>query len=281
MNYSSLHENKKHGTFDFPIELYNVDCASPRYQMPLHWHLEYELILVKNGSFELSLDGKTFEMSAGNCAWVGSGVVHGGIPQDAFYQCIVFDLESLLNNMPICTKSAAKFITDENKYTRVFLKDSAQAELSKQIFLAMEQENKGYEWTTIGLLWQLIGSFIGNYASVSFISRDRKKIVKLKSVLAYIRDYYENTITLKELADIAGMSPKYFCRAFAQITGKTPIEYLNYYRIEQAGEQLILTENSVTEIALNCGFHDISYFTKSFAKYKGMNPTAFRKQGKR
>ena len=100
-------------------------------------------------------------------------------------------------------------------------------------------------------------------------------------MLAYIRDYYENTITLKELAKIAGMSPKYFCRAFAQITGKTPIEYLNYYRIEQAGEQLVLTENSVTEIALNCGFHDMSYFTKSFAKYKGVCPTTVRKQGKR
>ena len=217
MNYSSLHENKKHGTFDFPIKLYNVDCASPRYQMPLHWHLEYELILVKSGSFELSLDGRTFVMYAGDCAWVGSGVVHGGIPEDAIYQCIVFDLETLLHNTPVCTKSAAQFIADENKYTRVFLADSAQAELSKQIFLAMEQESKGYEWTTIGLLWQLIGSFIGNYASDSLISRDRKKILKLKSVLAYIRDYYENTITLKELAKIAGMSPKYFCRAFAQI----------------------------------------------------------------
>ena len=49
MNYSALYENKKRGTFDFPIELYYVDSASARYQMPLHWHLEYELILIMEG----------------------------------------------------------------------------------------------------------------------------------------------------------------------------------------------------------------------------------------
>lgn len=277
MNYNTLYENKKRGTFDFPIELYYVDSTSPRYQMPLHWHLEYELILVMSGSFELSLDGKTFVMNEGDCAWIGDGIVHGGIPKNCIYECVVFDLGTLLHDTPVCSRSAAEFMADENGYTGVYRKGSLQAELSDKIFEAMEKEQKGYEWTTVGLMWQLMGSFISTKTQPSALSKNRSKILRLKNVLTYIRDNYDNAATLNELADVAGMTPKYFCRAFAQMTGKTPIEYLNYYRIEKAGEQLILTDDSVTDIALNCGFNDMSYFSKTFSKYKGASPTAYRK----
>ncbi len=276
MDYSSLYENKKRGTFDFPIELYYVDSTASRYKMPLHWHLEYELILIMKGSFELSLDGKAFTLNEGDCAWIGDGVVHGGEPTDCIYECVVFDLGTLLHDTPVCARSAGEFIADENGYTGVFRKGSVQAELADRIFESMEKEQKGYEWTTVGLMWQLMGSLISLKEKPVSVSKNREKILRLKNVLTYIRENYDSTITLSELASVAGMSPRYFCRAFSQITGKTPIEYLNYYRIEQAGERLRLTDRQVTDIALSCGFNDMSYFSKTFSKQKGMSPTAYR-----
>jgi len=278
MYYSSLYENKKRGTFDFPIELYLVCDTSPRYQMPFHWHLEYELILIISGTFELSLDGKVFLMKGGDCAWVGSGVIHGGIPNDCVYECVVFDLGTLLHDTPVCARSAASFLSDESEYTGVFPDGSVQAALSRQLMAAMREENKGYEWTTVGLMWQLMGSLIGRETSAPALSRNRGKILKMKKVLSYIKDHYENAITLTELASLAGMTPKYFCRAFSHMTGKTPIEYLNYYRIEQAGEQLLLTDRSITDIALSCGFNDMSYFSKTFSRYKGVCPSGYRRK---
>ncbi len=277
MYYSSLYENKRRGTFDFPIELYFVTSASPRYQMPFHWHLEYELILISSGSFQLYLDGKAFQMKEGDCAWVGSGVIHGGIPSNCIYECVVFDLGTLLHDTPLCARSAASFLAAENEYTGVFLQGSRQALLSCQLMAAMREGQKGYEWTTVGLMWQLMGSLIGTESSCVTPCKNRSKIIRMKNVLAFIRDHYESAITLAELAALAGMSPKYFCRAFAQMTGKTPIEYLNYYRVEQAGEQLLLTDRSVTDIALGCGFNDMSYFSKIFSRYKGVSPMAYRK----
>ena len=277
MNYSELYENKKRGTFDFPIELYYVDSASARYHMPLHWHLEYELILVLKGSFELSLDGKSYMMNAGNCAWIGDGVVHGGIPHDCVYECVVFDLGTLLHDTPVCSRSAAEFLADENGYTGIFEAGSKQAKLADKIFESMEKEQKGYEWTTVGLMWQLMGSLINTKAKNISLSKNRRQIIRLKNVLTYIRNNYESPITLAELADVAGMVPRYFCRAFSDMTGKTPIEYLNYYRIESAGERLLLTDESITDIALSCGFNDMSYFSKTFSRYKGMSPSIYRK----
>lgn len=48
---SGFHESSTRGTFDFPIELYYVDKMHPRYEMPFHWHMEFELMLVLSGSF--------------------------------------------------------------------------------------------------------------------------------------------------------------------------------------------------------------------------------------
>ena len=45
MKFLALHENAARGTSDFPIELYYVDRSHPRYEMPFHWHLEYEMML--------------------------------------------------------------------------------------------------------------------------------------------------------------------------------------------------------------------------------------------
>lgn len=278
MDYSELYENKKRGTFDFPIELYYVDKSSPRYHMPLHWHLEYELILVQQGTFSLSLDGVTTVLESGDCAWIGDGVVHGGTPDNCIYECVVFDLGTLLHDTPVCSRSAAEFLADRNGYTSVFKKGSECSVLADKIFECMETEQHGYEWTTVGLMWQLMGKMISLKKPPENISRDRVKINKLKNVLTFIRSNYYETITLDELAKVAGMSPRYFCRAFSAMTGKTPIEYLNYYRIESAGEKLLMTDSSITEIALSCGFNDMSYFSKMFSRYKGMSPSAYRRK---
>lgn len=280
MKYSELYENKKRGSFDFPIELYYVDAGTPRYQMPIHWHLEYELIIVLSGELELSFDGKNHLLSKGDCAWIGGGVVHGGIPHECIYECVVFDLGTLLHDTPLCKKSAAEFLASKDGFTSILKNGTPSAMLADKIFEAMEKEQKGYEWITIGLMWQLMGTLLSLKSEQIISVVSKKQVRKLKNVLAYIRDYYDSTITLDELAAAAEMSPRYFCRAFSQITGKTPIAYLNYYRIEAAGERLLMTDDTVTEIALSCGFSDMSYFSKLFSKEKGMTPTQYRKQNR-
>ena len=101
---------------------------------------------------------------------------------------------------------------------------------------------------------------------------------QIKRVLSKIKNDYSQPLTLSELAETARLNPQYLCRAFRQVTGKTPIDYLNYYRIECAAEKLCYTNLSVTEIALSCGFNDLSYFNRLFKRHKNASPSAFRKR---
>ena len=84
-------------------------------------------------------------------------------------------------------------------------------------------------------------------------------------------------LTLEEISHSVNMSPKYFCKFFQEMTHRTPIDYLNYYRIERACYQLLTSEQSITEVAYNSGFNDLSYFIKTFKRYKGTTPKRYQK----
>ena len=85
------------------------------------------------------------------------------------------------------------------------------------------------------------------------------------------------TLSLNEDVVTAGLTPNYFCRFFRKITHRSPIDYLNYYRIEAACIRLAQGDESITEIALATGFNDISYFIKTFRRYKGISPLKYQK----
>ena len=101
MRYLASHENTTRGTSDFPLELYYVDMLHPRYEMPFHWHMECELLLVLQGEFTLLTDGQSYTLHPGIPPFF-LRTVHGGIPKDCVYECLVFDLNHLIKITEDC-----------------------------------------------------------------------------------------------------------------------------------------------------------------------------------
>ena len=110
--------------------------------------------------------------------------------------------------------------------------------------------------------------------------RTSHRIGRIKNVLEYVEKHYQSPITLGDLAEVAGMNPQYFCRAFKDVTMQSPMDYVIFYRLEQAVRLLAATELSVMEVAMECGFNDCSYFIRAFKKQKNMTPNQYRKQNK-
>jgi len=67
-------------------------------------------------------------------------------------------------------------------------------------------------------------------------------------------------------------------RRFKQVTGITPIEYLQQTRIEAAKKLLVQTDKQMTEVILNSGYSDPKAFRKIFRKAVGMTPSAYREK---
>jgi AraC-like DNA-binding protein len=102
--------------------------------------------------------------------------------------------------------------------------------------------------------------------------------VVVKHAIAYLNQNYNRAISRQELAATIGVSKDYLSHIFHQELGMSPWEYLNRYRIKQAKALLFNSNESVTNIAAQVGFHDLSYFNRVFHKLVGCSPRAFREQ---
>lgn len=280
MKYFDYKEHREQGTFNFPIALYHQTPHSPRYYMAYHWHHHYEIIHVLSGTFHLTLDGETICCRAGDIVFIMDGCLHGGSPDshDCIYDCIVFDLQILMKNNHACSKTIQDII-DHKIVIHTLISECTPVipHIVNQLTAALSDQKAGYEFMIQGYLYQLLGvilesNFYEKHADNTIMV---SQLNSLKAVLAYISENYSDIITLDTLAKKAGMNPNYFCRYFHNMTKHTPIDYLNYYRIECACEMLSKRDISIKDTAVSCGFNDASYFTKIFYKYKGMTPKQF------
>lgn len=272
MKFPGQYEDILRGTPEFPLGFYRVDNSHPNYHMQLHWHVEYEMIHICTGTLTLFLDEETIKCREGDCILIAGSILHGATPLHCVYECAVFDARALFSGS---CQTALHGITG-------FVKMEAGSEENRaalSFFDALQQTEAGRELLIVGALAQCLGLLQKGRVFQSHPVQSSKKIEHLKKALRLIEREYASTITLPQLAKECGMSPKYFCRFFKEMTKKTPIDYLNHYRVKIACEMLRQKQESITEIAFSCGFNDLSYFIKTFKKYRGVSPKAYQKAG--
>ena len=289
MYHLAYHEQKQHGTTDFPVAYYYVDQEHPQYNMPFHWHKEWEIIHILKGDLILFADEKEYETHAGDVLLLRDGMLHGGTPSHCAYECLVFDLHGLFRDI----SPVKKYL--HPVYRGQLLPEIYYPDHHPQIQPITDELMEAFrhsgmitpELSFLGNISRLFSvilskeyyTAVNNTAGTGAPLNDSRRVSQLKPVFEYIEAAYSSTITLAGMADKAGMSPKYFCRFFHSITHQTPMDYVNYYRIEQAASLLNSTNWSITAVGLECGFNDSSYFVKVFKKYKGITPRQYRKTG--
>ncbi|NQT36383.1 MAG: AraC family transcriptional regulator [Planctomycetes bacterium] len=101
---------------------------------------------------------------------------------------------------------------------------------------------------------------------------------ELQRVVEFLEESFVDEVTVKRLAEIAGLSVTHFNRRFRQLLRLSPMQYVESLRIHESQRLLVTTDQSVGQIAVAAGFYDQSHFTKRFRKTTGMTPLAYRKR---
>ncbi len=281
---SAYHENFTRGTPDFPFDYHYIDNRHPRYVMPYHYHSAFELLLMKKGSLDIALNENSYHLEVDDCLLIQGGIVHGGTPmgEDSLYECLVFSFEQLfdLERPPY---SFLRKLSKGSLSLKPCIRNSEEPELVKLVktlFNTIHKAEDGRGSTALGQVLELFGNIErkDHYTQYQDMLPNRylKHMSKVSELFRYIYDNYQRQISLEDLAAVTDLSPKYFCRFFHDLTGKRPMEYLNGFRIDCAASLLITSDESINEIAYNCGFVDPCYFAKLFKRYKSLSPRGYR-----
>tara|TARA_R110002096_G_scaffold21440_4_gene69507 strand:+ start:360 stop:1103 length:744 start_codon:yes stop_codon:yes gene_type:complete len=92
----------------------------------------------------------------------------------------------------------------------------------------------------------------------------------------YIESHYDERLTIEQLAEVAKLSPRHFQRIFKRVFRTGPIEHLMRVRIRAGASRLIETKDSLSNIAIDCGFYDQAHFSNQFKRHRGMTPSDYR-----
>lgn len=103
----------------------------------------------------------------------------------------------------------------------------------------------------------------------------------VQTALIYIREHYNESISLESISRLIGLNKSYFARLFKQSTGESFTKFLNGYRIDKAKKILSDADCRIYEIADQVGFRNVEYFNQAFRTYTGLSPSEFREKRNR
>ena len=282
--YYELKENKPHGTRDNPFSTYHIKGVNHAFQIPVHWHDELEIIYVKEGSLNVNIAGESYIGNPGDAFTVSPGNLHfmgsqtGGVDYYTFLfpmRYVTFNTEDMLdkevleplNNGRLMIYpqigKAARDICEE----LIDIHQLKNSETEQKIIVQLKTKMTLLQF--ILKMWQE-GLIVDNATS-------GRNIIE-KEMISYIQQNYTEKISLKEFGAQFHLSEKYISRYFKEHFHITLSQYVNHLRLEHARQLLQETALPITEVAMQSGYQNVSYFIRNFKETYGVPPLKYRKE---
>ena len=297
----TLKELSLHGTKSFPCAIYQTRSLGKGPLIKHHWHDEVEILYFFGGDFRLEINMEQFFVHSEALYFINPGELHSIYTEEAGSpgeDAIVFSLGALSFDSYDAAQMQLIHPIQNGKllFPRCLLPDhpgfasirEAFSETMRSFGHPLDEKNPlEYGAVTDDLTNQLFikSDLLRSLAILShyqlFTPTERnldKRVESLKKVLTYIRENYKEKIYIQNLADQVHMNEQYFCRFFKKSIGRTPMEYINEYRIKQAMRLLEETDLPVTEVCLECGYNNLGNFLRAFKKYTETTPLKYRIQ---
>lgn len=281
--YFELKENKPHGTKDDPFSTYHIENGGQSFQIPVHWHDELEIIYVKSGFLTVNISGENYIGKPGDAFVVSPGNLHfmgsqtGTVDYFTFLfplKYIAFRSDDMLDDKLIEPLNSGHLMISPE------IKDTVKEQCEQLAGVYAAEIDKSESKITSQIRKKIVLlQFIHELWKKGFIVENDttgRNTVE-KEMVSYIQQNYTGKILLREFGEQFHLSEKYISRYFKEHFHITLSQYVTYLRLEHAKQMLQETDISVTEVAMQSGYQNISYFIRSFKKTYGVSPLKYRK----
>lgn len=268
-----------------------IEHWSGSISVEMHMHQYYELVFIEKGSCTHFYKDQQTMLIPGDCFLIPPHHLHGfdiQIPS-YIYNCqfhrevLTDDTLQIANEMCFskinenAKDSNIGFRANINRHGIIHLAPNDRMfVLSNLGYMMTEQNTQGdyfrlltanYLQTILILLKRIADLQYKNYAHQPM---NNKKMIT--DVLTHIDENLSEELSFTNLASQYSVSPNHFRKLFKDVTGLSPIDYVNRLRVLKARDQLINGHGSISDIAASVGIYDANYFSRLFKQYMGCSP---------
>lgn len=244
-----------------------------------HWHSSIEILFILSGTVELIYDGKKYILKKDSVFVINSNKMHS-LSADSKNSAIMAQIEyDFIKNVYKDIDNIefdCKYI--ENNNLPEF--DIIRHILAKIVWI-YNKGFDGYQLKINSLLFELVYILVNHFKverNQKSIDLGSKHFDRLVRIMEYVKENFNNEISLSKVAEIEFLTPQYLSRFFEKHMGINFSTYVNKVRLEYAVNELINSDDSITDIAFNSGFPNVKSFISFFKSNYNETPNSYRKK---
>lgn len=261
------------------MEIYFCHMFNDHRYVSTHWHDAVEIIFLLDGELTVYQQEQKTYMEKNDIILINSGEFHATRCREGN--------ESLLIQIP--DRFMQKYIPEFQDIQFVMHSRPTNAihqtkleqlrKVLRDMQIVLDVKPDGMMLRFYALLFELLYMLYHNYRlELSSTERKRQKnLERLRPVISYVQEHYQEPISIAEIASIAAFQPEYFCRFFKQQTGMTFQTYLNEFRLSKIYADIVQTDTPIYQILEKHGFTNYKVFRRMFAERFHDTPSHIRR----
>lgn len=258
----------------FPFKVFLFEGRNGNYVREKHWHTSIEIFAVMEGSLDFFVNKDEYPLKAGEQIIINSNEIHS-IHAVEKNKTVVLQIPLKQFENYFTAQRYIRFRGQEE------LVDKKLASLLRKLYHVYSERKIGYEFRTISIFYEIMYILVKDYRVTETREKDirhSRRLDALSKITTYMREHYREELKLSDVAATFGYSNAYLSRMFqkyAKINYKT---YLQDIRMAYAYRDLLNTDHTISQIALDNGFCSSRGFSGEFQKRYGILPSEMRKQ---